>query len=561
MTYMALARRWRPRSFSEVVGQEHVLRALVNALDQDRLHHAFLFSGTRGVGKTTLGRILARCLNCERGMTSQPCGSCPSCREIDEGRFVDLIEVDAASRTKVDDTRELLENIQYAPTRGRFKVYLVDEVHMLSNHSFNALLKSLEEPPPHVKFVLATTDPQKVPVTILSRCLQFSLKRLPRVLIQGQLQRIAEREAIDAEETGLVRIAAAADGSMRDALSLLDQAVSYGGGRLTGEDVAAMLGTIDQGHLGALLQALARRDGAALMEVAAELEEQAPDYAAVLDGLAATLQRIALAQLVPEALTEEDLDGALVRELAETLAAEDVQLYYEIALRGKRDLVLAPDPRGGFEMTLLRMLAFRPVEDGAGEGRAPSRRGIADPASAGAAGEPGEDSGGADGPGARTANSPNQGIGAPGPAGTESAAGVTPLSADPSGKAPSDWSETVIRLGLSGVAQQLAVNCTLAGCTGRVWKLGLDPAHSQLLTAAAQKRIQDALRRLHGDPGLRLNIEVGGGDGPTPAQHDADERARRQQEAVQAVEKDPNVRALRDRFGAQLFTDSIKPVD
>ncbi|HYW04302.1 MAG TPA: DNA polymerase III subunit gamma/tau [Gammaproteobacteria bacterium] len=546
MSYMALARKWRPHAFSEMVGQEHVLRALINALDQGRLHHAFLFSGTRGVGKTTLGRILARCLNCEQGISSEPCGSCSACREIDEGRFVDLIEVDAASRTRVDDTREMLDNIQYAPTRGRFKVYLIDEVHMLSNHSFNALLKSLEEPPPHVKFVLATTDPQKVPVTILSRCLQFSLKRLSRGLIQGQLERITGSEGISAEPAGLAQIAAAADGSMRDALSLLDQAISFGGGALTGADVASMLGAIDRGHLGALLRALADGDGEALMKAAARLEEQTPDYTAVLDGLASTLQRIALAQIVPAAAGDADLDAELVAELGDRLAAEDVQLYYEIALLGKRNLPLAPDPRGGFEMTLLRMLAFRP----AGTEEGPSASADAPPAPSGGPPRPGP----AEAVPRAARAAPKAGNGAAQPAPAPSVPG-------PGGGAPPDWPAVVSGLALSGIARELAHNCTVAAREGNVVRLALDPSHSQMHTPAAAERLQKSVQRFLGEPELRVRIEIGATSGHTPAQREADRRARRQQEAVEAVETDPNVKALRDRFGAELFTDSIKPVD
>ncbi len=364
MSYQVLARKWRPRAFPEMVGQEHVLRALINALDNDRLHHAFLFTGTRGVGKTTVARILAKSLNCERGVSSRPCGECSACREIDEGRFVDLIEVDAASRTRVEDTRELLENVQYAPTRGRYKVYLIDEVHMLSNHSFNALLKTLEEPPPHVKFLLATTDPQRLPITILSRCLQFNLKRLPVELIRGHLSRIMGEEGIEAELTALTEVARAADGSMRDALSLLDQAIAYGGGRLTAVEVRDMLGTIDRDRVVALLRALAAGDGTRLLAESAALAEQAPDYGGVLNELTGMLHRIALAKALPGAVDEAMDDREAVLELAGSLSPEDVQLYYQIGITGRRDLPLAPEPRAGFEMVLLRMLAFRPVEPG-----------------------------------------------------------------------------------------------------------------------------------------------------------------------------------------------------
>ncbi|HIE54749.1 MAG TPA: DNA polymerase III subunit gamma/tau, partial [Chromatiaceae bacterium] len=360
MTYQVLARKWRPRNFEEMAGQEHVLRALINALDNDRIHHAFLFTGTRGVGKTTIARILAKSLNCEQGVSSKPCGECAACREIDEGRFVDLIEVDAASRTKVEETRDLLDNVQYAPTRGRYKVYLIDEVHMFSGHSFNALLKTLEEPPPHVKFLLATTDPQKLPVTILSRCLQFNLKHLSPEQIRNHLGMVLGKEGIEFDTPALGLIARAADGSMRDALSLLDQAIAFGGGTLRESDVRSMLGSIEQHHVIDLLNGLADGDAGALLTRVAQLAEQAPDFAGVLAELISTLHRIALAQAVPEAVNDEMADREAVLALAERLSPEDVQLYYQIALIGRRDLPLATTPRGGFEMVLLRMLAFRP---------------------------------------------------------------------------------------------------------------------------------------------------------------------------------------------------------
>lgn len=360
MSYQVLARKWRPKSFAEMVGQEHVLKALINALDHDRLHHAYLFSGTRGVGKTTVARILAKCLNCETGVSSEPCGKCSACIEIAEGRFVDLIEVDAASRTKVEDTRELLDNVQYSPTRGRFKIYLIDEVHMLSNHSFNALLKTLEEPPPHVKFLLATTDPQKLPVTILSRCLQFNLKNMSPERIVGHLNNILERELVPAEESALWLLARAADGSMRDALSLTDQAISFGGGKVADRDVAAMLGSIEHRQIAGMVQALIDEDATALLAQVAELAEHAPDYSAALAELQSMLHRIAVAQAVPEAVDNSYGDRTQVLEFAAAMRAEDVQLYYQTALLGRRDLNLASDLRSGFEMTLLRMLAFKP---------------------------------------------------------------------------------------------------------------------------------------------------------------------------------------------------------
>ncbi|KTT11151.1 DNA polymerase III subunit gamma/tau [Pseudomonas oryzihabitans] len=361
MSYQVLARKWRPRSFREMVGQTHVLKALINALDNERLHHAYLFTGTRGVGKTTIARILAKCLNCETGISSTPCGTCSVCREIDEGRFVDLIEVDAASRTKVEDTRELLENVQYAPSRGRYKVYLIDEVHMLSTHSFNALLKTLEEPPPHVKFLLATTDPQKLPVTILSRCLQFALKNMPPERVVAHLQHVLAAESIPFEDDALWLLGRAADGSMRDAMSLTDQAIAFGEGKVLAADVRAMLGTLDHGQVYDVLHALLEGDGRAVLEAVRHLAEQGPDWSGVLAELLNVLHRVAIAQVLPDAVDNGQGDRERVLTLAQALPAEDVQYYYQLGLVGRRDLPLAPDPRHGFEMVLLRMLAFRPA--------------------------------------------------------------------------------------------------------------------------------------------------------------------------------------------------------
>jgi DNA polymerase-3 subunit gamma/tau len=361
MSYQVLARKWRPAKFQEMVGQEHVLKALVNALDDDRLHHAYLFTGTRGVGKTSIARLFAKSLNCETGVSSTPCGECSACREIAEGRFVDLIEVDAASRTKVEDTRELMENVQYAPTHGRYKGYLIDEVHMLSTHSFNALLKTLEEPPPHVKFLLATTDPQKLPITILSRCLQFNLKNLIPERIVEHLSVVLNAETIPYEEPALWLLARSADGSMRDAMSLTDQAIAFGAGSISEKDVRSMLGTIDQRLVYQMLYALAAGDAVALLQAVTDLAQFSPDYNAVLGDMISVLHRIAVAQTLPDAVDNSMGDKVQVLELASSLTAEDVQLYYQIALMGRKDLPFVPDPREGLEMVLLRMLAFRPA--------------------------------------------------------------------------------------------------------------------------------------------------------------------------------------------------------
>ena len=551
MSYQVLARKWRPRSFHTLVGQEHVLRALVNALDNDRLHHAYLFTGTRGVGKTTIARIFAKSLNCEQGVSSTPCGVCSACTEIDEGRFVDLIEVDAASRTKVDETRELLENVQYAPTRGRYKVYLIDEVHMFSNHSFNALLKTLEEPPPHVKFLLATTDPQKLPVTILSRCLQFNLKRLPLPLISGYLVDVLQRENIEAELPALTELARAADGSMRDALSLLDQAIAFGGGVVHESEVRAMLGSIERGQIYAMLRALARQDGAELLAQVALLAEQAPDFTNVLAELLSLLQRIAVAQAVPDAIDDSFGDRDTVLELAQALSPEDVQLYYQIALIGRRDLPLSPDARGGLEMVLLRMLAFRP--DSA----------TAQPVSGGAAAR-------ASTP-ARTAPSarpaavvksvlPPSAKPTVAPAPTERiatpVAAVAPRATPPSG----GWPALIDALQLRGMVRQLAENCTLAEQTEALVHLRLDPAHGHLHSPALEKKLSEALNAQFGrDMKLRIDAEVASEE--TPAQKQARLARERQQAAERSIAEDDNIRNLEETFGAQVQRDTVRPVD
>ena len=364
MSYQVLARKWRPKSFSEMAGQEHVLQALINALDNDRLHHAYLFTGTRGVGKTTIGRILSKCLNCEKGVSSVPCGECSSCTEIDAGRFVDLIEVDAASRTGVDDMRDLLDNVQYAPSRGRFKIYLIDEIHMLSKSSFAALLKTLEEPPPHVKFLFATTDPQKLPITVLSRCLQFNLKNLSAERITEHLKYVLGEEKVPFEEAGLWSLGRAADGSMRDALSLTDQAVGHGGGSITESDVISMLGTIERHFVVDICIAMASQNGEKLLSSVGQMAEHSPDYDAALGDVLSIWHQVAILQTVPEALDRGISHFDELANLAETVSREDVQLFYQICLLGRKDLPLAPEQRAGFEMVMLRAMAFRPTENG-----------------------------------------------------------------------------------------------------------------------------------------------------------------------------------------------------
>jgi DNA polymerase III subunit gamma/tau len=520
MSYLALARKWRPRSFAELVGQEHVRVALGNALTQGRVHHAFLFTGTRGVGKTTIARILAKCLNCETGVTATPCGKCATCKEIDEGRFVDLIEVDAASRTKVDDTRELLENVQYAPTRGRYKVYLVDEVHMLSTHSFNALLKTLEEPPPHVKFLLATTDPQKLPVTVLSRCLQFNLKRLSVALISEHLEKVLAAEKIPADAAGLRLVAQSADGSMRDALSLLDQLIAFGGGKVEEAGARSMLGTIDRDHVMHIARALASGDARKLIETARSLEEFSPDYGQVLDDLAALLTRVALRQLVPDYEGDELFDPALAAELASAIGAEDVQLYYQTAILGRRDLPLAPDPRTGFEMTLVRMLAFRP------------------------AGTVGASAGNASG--ARAGAVPSPGGGSI----------VRPSSAGPID--PVQWARVVGDLDVTGAARQLASNCALLEHRGNTLRLAIDPKVAR--TPPQVDRLVQALGRYLGAP-VKIEFVDGAPPVETPNQHDERRSAEALDAARRSLEEDPAVREMKSRFGATLHPESVRPTE
>jgi|CZKO01.1.fsa_nt_gi DNA polymerase-3 subunit gamma/tau len=518
-SYTALARKWRPHSFAEMTGQEHVLRALANALASDRMHHAYLFAGTRGVGKTTVARILAKCLNCERGVSATPCGECASCREIDAGRSVDLIEVDAASRTRVDDTRELLDNVQYAPTRSRYKIYLIDEVHMLSAHSFNALLKTLEEPPPHVKFLLATTDPQKLPVTVLSRCLQFNLKRLSVALISARLQQILRAENIQFEPAAVQLLAHGGDGSLRDALSLLDQLLAYGNGKALEADARAMLGTVGRDQIVQLAQLLAAGEAGALIEYANALDERASDYAQLLEQLAALLERVALKQLVPDFEGDELHPVELLAHLAAAIPAEDVQLFYQTAILGRRDLALAPDGRTGFRMTLIRMLAFRPASASA------ASAGALMPARAAAA---------------STA--------APLP----SARAATPAAG------PDDWPSILAALDLQGAPRQLGANCVLLGREGATLRLALDPRSASLRTRALEDKLTQALAR-HFGSAVRLEIEVRDSTAETPARSSERAQAERRAQARSAFEADPTVEAFKERFGASVLADTVRP--
>ncbi len=528
MSYLVLARKWRPGSFDDMVGQEHVRRALVNALDNERLHHAYLFSGTRGVGKTTIARILAKALNCNNGITSSPCGECSACTEIDEGRFVDLIEVDAASRTKVDDTRELLDNVQYAPARGRFKVYLIDEVHMLSTHSFNALLKTLEEPPPHVKFLLATTDPQKLPVTVLSRCLKFNLKRLSLDLIEDRLRAIVAAEDIVADDAGLRVLARAADGSMRDGLSLLDQAIAYGGGEVRESDVRSMLGSIDQQHVVGLLRCLADAEPRALLTEAGRLADQAPDYAAVLADMASVLQQVALEQIVADSAAEID-DPEALADLARRLTPEDVQLYYQIALHGARDLRLSQDARSAFQMTLLRMLVFRPAPVAApGEGGGNEAAAKSAPPSVAAAGK---------------AKRKTPGI----------KAKTKAVTAD-------TWPEIVAAMKLGGAVRQLANNCVMLERDGWRLSLQLDPSGESMLTKHLKNKLCRSLTDYLGHD-VSLEITIGKPVQETPNMAQSRKADEKQRAARESLEEDPNVLALKETFDATIQEESVRPLD
>jgi DNA polymerase-3 subunit gamma/tau len=527
MTYQVLARKWRPHSFADMVGQTHVLAALRNALDSDRLHHAYLFTGTRGVGKTTLARIMAKCLNCEKGVSSTPCGQCSACVSIDEGRFVDLIEVDAASRSKVDETRDLMDNVQYAPSSGRYKVYLIDEVHMFSAHSFNALLKTLEEPPPHVKFLLATTEPKKLPVTILSRCLQFNLKHLTREQIGGQLRDILAKETVEADEVSIRLVAAGANGSMRDALSLLDQAIAFGNGALRETEVREMLGTIDSSDLAALFQALAAGDAAAMVQCIDAMDEHNPDYDAVLSELLADLHDIAVCQVT----------GGKVEQIRPEIAAlagqfdkEDVQLYYQIALNGRRDLSGAPEPRVGFEMTMIRMLAFRPAATTPGSSR---------PVLASAPSAP-----------ART------------PTSTPTAAPASQPKAEvvPVKKASGsqDWLQMIDELGLTGLVREFAGNCVLKERADNRVHLVLRPAQQHLLQTNMKDKLQKVIADNYGAE-VKLIISVEEPETQTPIEQKVQAEQDRREQAKTSFQQDPFVREMQDAFNASIDQNSIQP--
>jgi DNA polymerase-3 subunit gamma/tau len=543
-----LARKWRPKSFSELTGQDHVVKALTNALERQRLHHAYLFTGTRGVGKTTIARILAKALNCESGVTATPCGKCGACIEIDGGRFVDLIELDAASNTQVDSMRELLENALYAPTYGRYKVYIIDEVHMLSKSAFNAMLKTLEEPPDHVKFVLATTDPQKIPVTVLSRCLQFNLKQIPPSLIANHLTHVLEQEQISGDAMSTQLLARAAQGSMRDALSMLDQAIAFGEGTVSESSVRIMLGAIDQGYLYDLLDALVRKDGAQMLMLADAMEARSLSFDAALQDLAALLHQLALAQTVPQAISEDLPEHERIFTLAKTFTPEEIQLFYQIALHGRSDLSLAPDEYAGFTMTLMRMLAFVPgdVADGA-------RKPVL---TASAATTPGRSSVVIkQGPSivkqsVAALTEPSTGV--PSIVPTDATSGhVTPFDGD--------WATLVSQLKLSGMTRMLAQNCEVKSVSDNEIELCVPEPHRHLLEKAYQDKMKAAMSEHYGKP-MRLKFSVGSITGMTPAELESREKQARQSQAIAAIETDPFVRELVENFDARLIVSSIKPI-
>ena len=541
MVYQVLARKLRPQTFEELVGQDHVVRALTHALDTGRLHHAYLFTGTRGVGKTTIARILAKCLNCERGVSSKPCGECSACIEIGEGRFIDLIEVDAASRTKVDDTRDLLDNAQYLPTRGRFKVYLIDEVHMLSTASFNALLKTLEEPPEHVKFLLATTDPRKVPVTVLSRCLQFQLRNLPAERIASYLREVLDAEGIEHDAESVDLIARAGRGSMRDALSILDQAISFGGGKLAAGDVGALLGSVERQELEPLLAALADNDGSRVLALCDAFAERAADFKEVMNALLGALHDIAVAQLVPSRA-----QGSLAERFASAFDPEQVQLFYQIVLIGVRDFTLAPDPKVALEMTLLRMLAFEVDGD---DRSSENESGAAKPRRAAARGRAARHAAESDAHGAQADVAVQPRLQSREETSAQSVSGTD----------VPDWFDVVGELKLGGVARMLAEHSVLVAHDESAWTLCLDRDHDTLLSDNAKRSIERAIGERVGRP-LRVAIDVGVPGSETPARRKAREATDRHRRAIAALESDDNVRALVAEFGGELKLDTVRPI-
>ncbi|MDC9728889.1 MAG: DNA polymerase III subunit gamma/tau [Methyloprofundus sp.] len=529
MSHQVLARKWRPHNFTEIVGQEHVSQSLVNALQHNRLHHAYLFTGTRGVGKTTIARILAKAINCENLQDFNPCGQCASCQAIDEGRFLDLIEVDAASRTKVEDTRDLLDNAQYAPNQAKYKVYLIDEVHMLSGHSFNALLKTLEEPPEHVKFLLATTDPQKIPVTVLSRCLQFNLKRLSPSQISQQMAYILGEEQIPFTEPAIKLLARSADGSMRDGLSLLDQAIVFGDANVNEDVVNNMLGTMAQQPVELLLQLLANSDVVGLLQQVQEISELSPDFLKLLQQMIEILHQLTLAKIAPDFASAED--GELLTELSSLFSAEELQLYYQIALVGQKDLSLAPNPKTGFEMLLLRMLTFNPVKNGVVAAPLAPKPQTPQVTAAFSAVNPIEN--------------------------TKPAPISSPIvvAEQSSGY---EWSAIVKALNVSGLTRELANNCILESVDDKVCQLVLDP--KQVRTPRQEEKLEAALQNYFAKP-IKLIIKAEKVSQDTPAVQIQQAKVDRQQEAVNSIETSDNIQALKTNFDARIIPGSIEPID
>ena len=548
MAYTALARKWRPRRFDEIVGQEHVVRALTHALESDRLHHAYLFTGTRGVGKTTIARILAKAINCESRVGAEPCGVCPVCKDLDEGRFVDLVEVDAASRTKVEDTRDLLDNVQYAPSLGRYKIYLIDEVHMLSAHSFNALLKTLEEPPPHVKFLLATTDPQKIPVTVLSRCLQFNLKRLTPEEIRRQMEAILHQEKVIFETNAVRALARSADGSLRDGLSLMDQAIAHGGGELQELTVTQMLGTVSREPIFDLLQAVIDTNAETLLQSIERLQEHAPNYGDVLQHLLVVLHHAALAQWAPDAIRSDD-DAERILSMSKSVSADQLQLFYQIGLLGQKYLALAPDPRSGFEMVMLRMLAFSPK--GVLKPTDHQEKKTATPTT----------------PPAPTAlkrpEASNIGAAQPTPKKPKEVtppdlplqAAVTPRSASES----QDWPRLIQAMGLTAMTRELANNCVLSVLDDVHCELTLDPKLTHLKSPRVEGALQNALESHFNRP-IKLSISLKAPHQETPAIQKHRHEETRQQDAVSGIEEDETVKAFKERLDARVMPGTIKPL-
>ena len=596
MSYKVLARKWRPGSFSDVVGQQHILQSLSHALDSDRLHHALLFTGTRGVGKTTIARILAKALNCEEGISSTPCGKCASCLAVDEGRFIDLIEVDAASKTKVDDTRELLDNVQYLPTSGRYKVYLIDEVHMLSRSSFNALLKTLEEPPDHVKFLLATTDPQKLPVTVLSRCLQFNLKRLDPDQIKSQLLRILETENIESDDDALELLARSADGSMRDGLSLLDQAIAFGAGKVLKEDIRKMLGSIEQRYIHALIESLANNDTESMFKAISDAADRSPDFFMVLDELLGGFYQLSLAQLAPAIIEQRSLDSLWLEQASRKFSAEQIQLYYQICLTGKRDLPLAPDSRTGFEMLMLRMLAFRPDTSALAD-EPPDHKSAANtdirsssvqqasasqPTTQQAAGRPVNSSTygsqvisgkSQDIEDRLNSKSTDSGSMQASPVKSESPDNSVRIS-EPSPPAddgaemvacePTDdkkgWSELVESLSITGLTKQLALHMAPSVWNETLLELLIDIEHEAIHSATREKELIKALQNNLGG-NIKITVRVDNLVAETPAQQKQRQIREKQEAAEQSIMSDQGVNKIVDAFGATVAPGSIRPVN